>query len=200
MMPVTNRKPTEQTAPPNPMMPAQKSVICKSLGCARSLNQTQNFKRRNDAPLKPALSDSTDAPDTLGPERNGRDRQAPLMRAHRFPDSGDQVTASGGFFDDALHPELFQLLPGIARDRGRIDYDRTGITGRSAFFNQAEPIDAGHAKVCHKSFETLWIFGEFLQSIEAVVSGLHGKPGRAEGRLQRVEQEKVIVNAKDRRA
>ena len=39
----------EQTAPANPMTPAQKSVTCKSLGCAISLNQIQSLICRRDA-------------------------------------------------------------------------------------------------------------------------------------------------------
>ena len=75
MTPVTNRNPTEQMAPPKPITPAQNSVTCRSVGCARSFTQTQNFKRRKDAPLNCASSDSTDAPATLRPERNTRHRQ-----------------------------------------------------------------------------------------------------------------------------
>src|SRR6266576_7073105 len=63
--PVKKRKATEQTAPPKPMIPAQNSVTCNSVGWARSLNQTKNLSRRNDAPLRPDFSDSTDAADTL---------------------------------------------------------------------------------------------------------------------------------------
>src|SRR5438045_3026696 len=57
------------------MMPAQKRVIWRSVGWARSLNQTQNLNRRNDAPLSSAPSDPMRA-DTLRPERNARHRQA----------------------------------------------------------------------------------------------------------------------------
>src|ERR1022692_2170924 len=45
---VAKRNAIEQTPPQNPMMPAQNTVTWRSLGCARSLNHTQNFSRRRD--------------------------------------------------------------------------------------------------------------------------------------------------------
>jgi hypothetical protein len=103
-------------------------------------------------------------------------------------------------FDDALYAEIFQLMAGFRGDRGCIHNDRAGITGQPASFDQAEPIDAGHAKVRHESFESLWIFPDFLESVEAVIRRRHDKPSRGEGRLQRGEKEMFIIDAKDRRA